>query len=99
MVEIYISTDVETDGPIPGRYSMLSFGSAAYTAEKALLSTFSANLTTLPDAISDDKTMAWWLTQPAAWQACRADQQQPALAMQNYLVWLKSLPGRPVFVA
>ena len=34
MKEIYISTDVETDGPIPGPHSMLSFGSAAYTADK-----------------------------------------------------------------
>ena len=31
MNEIYISTDVETDGPIPGPHSMLSIGSAAYT--------------------------------------------------------------------
>ncbi len=28
--EIYISTDVEADGPIPGPHSMLSFASAAY---------------------------------------------------------------------
>jgi DNA polymerase III epsilon subunit-like protein len=27
--EIYISADIETDGPYPGRYSMLSFGLAA----------------------------------------------------------------------
>ena len=27
--EIYISADIETDGPVPGRYSMLSFGLAA----------------------------------------------------------------------
>ena len=33
MPEIYISTDVETDGPIPGQHSMLSIGSAAYTAD------------------------------------------------------------------
>ena len=26
--DVYISADVETDGPIPGRYSMLSFGMA-----------------------------------------------------------------------
>src|SRR5262245_42538070 len=39
MSEIYISTDVETDGPIPGPHSMLSFGSAAYTADKTLVST------------------------------------------------------------
>jgi hypothetical protein len=26
--DIYISADIESDGPIPGRYSMLSFGLA-----------------------------------------------------------------------
>ena len=46
--EIYISTDVETDGPIPGPHSMLSFASAAFLADKTLLGTFSANLETLP---------------------------------------------------
>jgi hypothetical protein len=33
-MEIYVSTDIEADGPIPGPNSMLSFGSAAYTAGK-----------------------------------------------------------------
>ncbi|MBL7254890.1 hypothetical protein [Paractinoplanes lichenicola] len=33
MAEIYVSTDVETDGPIPGRHSLLSFGSAAFRAD------------------------------------------------------------------
>ncbi|HCU53603.1 MAG TPA: exonuclease, partial [Gammaproteobacteria bacterium] len=28
--EIYISTDIEADGPIPGAHSMLSLASAAY---------------------------------------------------------------------
>lgn len=41
--EIYVSTDVEADGPIPGINSMLSFGSAAYLADKTLISTFTAN--------------------------------------------------------
>lgn len=31
--EIYVSTDVEADGLIPGPHSMLSFGSAAYLAD------------------------------------------------------------------
>ena len=58
MNEIYISTDVETDGPIPGPHSMLSLGSAAYTADKILVSTFSANLETLPGAsTSEDSRM------------------------------------------
>lgn len=58
--EIYISTDVEADGPIPGSNSMLSFGSAAYLADKTLLSTFTTNLETLPDAKPDPITMEWW---------------------------------------
>lgn len=99
MQEIYISTDVETDGPIPGPHSMLSFGSAAYTADKQLLATFSANLHILPGASADPKTAAWWETQPEAWQACRQNPEDPALAMPRYVAWIKSLPGRPVFVA
>lgn len=99
MSEIYVSTDVETDGPIPGVNSMLSFGSAAYRADKTLISTFTANLETLPGAVADPKTMAWWETQPEAWQACRQDLQPPEAAMKKYLAWLKRLPARPVFVA
>ena len=57
MKEIYVSTDVETDGPIPGMNSMLSFGSAAYLEDKTLVSTFTANLETMPDAKGDPKTM------------------------------------------
>jgi hypothetical protein len=47
MNEIYVSTDIETDGPVPGLNSMLSFASAAYLADKTLVRTFSANLETL----------------------------------------------------
>jgi hypothetical protein len=99
MKEIYVSTDVETDGPIPGPHSMLSFGSAAYLADKTLIGTFTANLETLPGASGYPETMEWWQTQPEAWAACREDLQSPVEAMKNYVVWLKSLPGHPVFVA
>jgi hypothetical protein len=96
--EIYVSTDVETDGPIPGPSSMLSFGSAAYLADKTLVSTFSANLETLPGASGDPKTMAWWATQEEAWRACRENPQPPETAMKEYVAWIKGLPGKPVFV-
>ena len=97
--EIYVSTDVETDGPIPGVYSMLSFASAAYLPNKTLLDTFSANLETLPGATTNPETMAWWTKQPEAWKACRENLQTPEAAFKNYLMWLKALPGKPVFVA
>jgi hypothetical protein len=99
MPEVYVSTDVETDGPIPGPHSMLSFASAAYRADKTLLGTFSANLETLPGATGHPATMAWWKGRPEAWAATRTDLQPPHVALPAYVHWLKSLPGRPVFVA
>lgn len=96
--EIYVSTDIEADGPIPGPHSMLSFASAAYGPERTLIGTFTRNLETLEGAAPDPKTAAWWKTQPEAWAACRSDLQPPASAMGDYVIWLDSLPGRPVFV-
>ena len=98
MAEIYVSTDIEADGPIPGPHSMLSFASAAYRADKTLVGTFEANLTTLPGAQGDPKTLDWWRGQPEAWAACRVNPREPAEVMPEYVDWLKALPGKPVFV-
>lgn len=99
MNEIYVSTDVEADGPIPGPHSMLSFASAAYTPDKQLIGTFSANLELLPDAKGHPVTMKWWKTEPEAWAACRTELRDPAEAMKAYVKWVKKLPGKAVFVA
>jgi len=98
MPEIYISTDVEADGPIPGQNSMLSFGSAAYSKDKELISTFEANLECLEGAVADPKTAAWWATQTEAWEYCRSNLQSPEVAMKKYVDWITTLPGNPVFV-
>lgn len=97
-VEVYVSTDIETDGPIPGPHSMLSFASAAFLADKRLVGTFEANLNTLEGASGHPETMAWWATEPDAWAAHRSNLQDPEPAMKAYLAWVKSLPGKPVFV-
>ncbi len=98
IVEIYVSTDVEADGPIPGPNSMLSFGSAAYLADKTVIGTFRANLNELAGAAADAKTAQSWSTQPVAWAACRQNLEPPEAAMRRYITWLKGLPGKPVFV-
>jgi hypothetical protein len=98
MAEVYVSTDVETDGPIPGPHSMLSLGSAAYLADKTLVSTFTVNLDMLPGASGHEKSMAFWRQHPQAWGACRKDPQPPETAMPRYAEWLRGLPGKPVFV-
>jgi hypothetical protein len=97
--EIYISTDIEADGPIPGPNSMLSFASAAFKEDKTMVSTFSANLTLLPGAQGDPATMKFWEANPEAWAATRKDCREPDVVIPEYVAWIKSLPGKPVFVA
>src|SRR5438445_3366163 len=99
MSEVYVSTDVESDGPIPGPHSMLSFASAAYVPDKTLLGTFTANLELLPGAQGDPRTMAWWQQHREAWDATRQNLEAPEAALPRYVAWIKSLPGTPVFVA
>ncbi len=97
--EVYVSTDVETDGPIPGPHSMLSFASAAFRPDKSVVATYSANLSLLEGASGHPSTMAWWKRNPKAWEEARRDTRPPSEVMPEYLSWLKGLPGKVVFVA
>lgn len=96
---VFVVTDIETDGPDPGRHSMLSFGSVACDADGRTLSEFTVNLLPLPGAAQDPGTMDWWRTEPEAWRQAMLDRQQPGIAMPGYADWLRALPGTPVFVA
>jgi hypothetical protein len=96
--EIYVSTDIEADGPIPGPHSMLSLASAAYRADKTVVATYTANLDALPGAAPDPETQKWWQQFPDAWAACRRDTRPAEVVMPDYLAWLKQLPGRAVFL-
>lgn len=99
MSDIYVATDIESNGPSPGHHSMLSFGSVAFIPDKSILSTFTRNLDVLPGAGEYPPTMSWWRTQRDAWQACRQDVVPPKHAIIDFVAWLKKLPGDPVFVA
>jgi len=92
MSELYVSTDVETDGPIPGPHSMLSFASAAYWSDKTLVNTFTVNLETLTGAQPHPDTMNWWNQHRDAYEATRRDMLAPTEAMRRYVFWLKTLP-------
>ena len=99
MQEVYVSTDIETDGPIPGPHSMCSFASAAFLAGGTLVDTYATNLELLPGAAGHPKQMAWWGSHPKAWEACRRNPRPPQLVMPEYAAWVESLPGTPIFVA
>lgn len=98
-VEVYVSTDVETDGKIPGLSSMLSLGAAAFLADGTMLGTFQRNLLTLDGAQGDPDTMEWWSKQGEAWDAIRKNPQNPSDVMLEYVAWVEGLGGKPVFVS
>jgi len=91
-MEIYFSTDVETDGPIPGPNSMLSLGSAAFSPKGELLGTFSVNLETLPGAEPDPTTQAWWEAHPKAYRASREHTWSPEANSNQGSGGRKALP-------
>lgn len=75
---VFLSIDIEADGPAPGLSSMLSFGAVAIRAEdKVVLRTWSVNLHPLPNAKPETSTMQWWATQPEAWAALQIDRKSP----------------------
>jgi len=96
--DIYVSVDIEADGPVPSLHSMLSLGAVALDTSGVELGEFSVNLQTLPAAHGHPTTMAWWKTQEAAWIACRENPEDPASALPRFARWLNALPGQPVFV-
>jgi hypothetical protein len=103
MSEIFISVDVETDGPIPAEFSMLSVGAAAFSEGGELLGTFERNLETLDGAKQNPETMQWWDTQPEAWEACRKNLVHPKDAMMDLTKWVGELErqygAKAVFLA
>lgn len=99
MKEIYVSVDIETEGPSPGKNSMLSFAAAAFQwGDRKPIATFEANLTRLPNAVSDPDTMTWWEGNAEAYAYATANPQDPGIVIPEFAAWVRQLPGSPVLV-
>lgn len=97
--DIYISVDVETDGPIPGSYSMLSIGAAEFSQSGGLLGTFRANISRLDGAQQDPGTMQWWSEHPDAYDAATKHPRPATEVMRDFAHWATTHSKRPTFVA
>ncbi len=103
--EMYVSIDVEADGPIPGPFSMLSFGLAAcgtatagtFTPADPAASTFYAEL----KPISDDFDPSALAVSGLDRDALARDGRDPAEAMTAAAAWVKETAAgaTPVVVA
>lgn len=89
----FIMVDIEADGPIPGDYSMVSFG--AVIVEPDLQRTFYGQLKPISER---------WIPQALAVSGHSREEtltfDEPAVVMQRFADWLKrEVKGRPHFIA
>jgi hypothetical protein len=96
---VYVVTDCELDGPVPGRHSLLSFASVAVTAGGETLGEFEATLERLEGAVQDAGTLQFWARRPEAYAAATAAPEPPDRGMANFVCWVRRLPGPAVFAA
>jgi hypothetical protein len=95
----YVVTDIEVDGPWPGVNSMRSFASVAVTADGTRHGEFEAALEPLPGAAPHPDTYAWFQTQGDAWAACTTDPRPVRDVLDDYVAWVRGLPGPCMFAA
>lgn len=99
--ELFISLDVETIGPIPGKHPMIELGAAAYNIEGEVVSTWQGALAELRWA-PDQDTLEWWQSSDdrrMILEEIRADAQPPGAAMFSFHHWLNGLSGQLTPVA
>jgi len=98
--QVFVSFDVEANGPVPGVFSMLSLGAVAFDHQGNEIDSFQINIHELPDARRDPDTMKWWSEQgEAVWAAIRENEVAPDVAMHQFASWVKGLPGKPLAMA
>lgn len=99
MPHIYIVTDCEFDGPIPGTHSMLSFASVAVSETGQMLGEFEAVLQPLEGAGRDPQTDAFWQAHPQAYAAATENPEPSADVMARFTAWVKTFRAEPIFAA
>ena len=90
--EVFVSVDVEADGPIPGEYSMLSIGAAVVEDPTR---TFYRELRPISERFDAEALAVSGLDRDRLAQAGAA----PETAMGDLVEWADDLGGKPVFVS
>jgi hypothetical protein len=105
VTDLYISADIESDGPIPGDYSMLSFGfavagsfdGASFAAAAPERATFYRELRPISDGFDPDAVSVSGLDR----DRLSTEGAEPAAAMAAAAAWVEAEARgrRPVLVA
>lgn len=91
----FVMVDVETDGPIPGDFSMLAIG--AVVVEEGLTRTFKRYLRPISERYEPEALAVGGFTREMTMEDPRF--MDPKQAMEDLRDWLASLNIRPIFIA
>jgi hypothetical protein len=103
--DLYLSIDIETDGPAPGLNNMLTLGVAAFNIKGECVDQFYERIIQLPDLSPNPQTMIWWREQdPSVYKEAFDDNYRGVItgpasgprstafdAMLRLAAWLNSL--------
>lgn len=92
--ELYISVDVEADGPGPLVNSLLQIGAVPFTLGKGLLlpKTYIANIDPLPDAKRDpNTTIEFWDKHPGLYEKVRQHARPAQVVIPEFCHWVEEL--------
>ncbi len=93
----YISVDVETTGPVPGLYSMISLGAAAFNRDSQLLDKLLINFRELDGSKQDPSTMKFWQENPIAYLRTKENPVTAEEGSVQFYKWYDKFEN-PVFV-
>ncbi len=97
--EVFVSIDIETDGPAAGLNSMLALGAVAFDQDGSACGIWYSTLVPLSNGRQDPATMDWWQTQPEAWAEVTDKPRLPEVSIPEFCIWVNRLPGKPIAVA
>ena len=89
----YVVVDIESDGPLPGRHSLLNLAAVATDEAGAPVATFCENLETLPCATTDPGTEAWCRSIPDALARVQNEPSPPPEVMHRFGTFVQAQPG------
>jgi len=89
---IFVSVDVEADGPIPGKYSMISFG--AVVVSPPFNTTFYSTITPISNEFIKEALAVSGFTREDTFKF-----NNPKEEMHRFCDWLEKLEERPIFIA
>lgn len=95
-----ISFDVEVNGRIPGKHSMLQLGAVCFDLKGREIAFFVMNLKPLPGAGEDPETMKWWSEQPKeAWERVTKNPVDSKIVTRKFFDWMAQFQKPVLFAA